>query len=106
MTLTTDAPSVGAPRPPFTLSGSTPNPFVGQTSIRFSLPAAGEHSLVVYDVAGRRVVSLSSGWADAGSHLVRWNGRNQKGTLMPSGVYFYRLSSRHGELSGQTVLRR
>jgi hypothetical protein len=106
VSLSTDVASIGPSRVPFSLSGNMPNPFAGRTSIRFSLPAAGAHSLVVYDVTGRRVASLSSGWADAGAHEVRWDGRNQKGVQVPSGVYFFRLSANGRQLDEQAVLRR
>jgi hypothetical protein len=90
----------------FSLSAGSPNPFRGGTAIRFALPAPGEHSLVVFDVAGRQVRSLSSGKAEAGAHLVSWDGRNDEGRLVPSGVYFYRLRAGSGELRERVVVRR
>jgi hypothetical protein len=90
----------------FSLSAGSPNPFRGVTAIRFALPAPGEHSLVVFDVAGRQVRSLSSGATEAGAHLVRWDGRNDEGRLVPSGVYFYRLRAESGERRARVVVRR
>jgi hypothetical protein len=100
----TDVADLGA-RNAFSLA-THPNPSRGTTSIRFSLPAPGDHSLVVYDVAGRRVRSLSSGRIEAGPREVGWDGRNQEGRPVPSGVYFYRLSADAGELRERAVIRR
>ena len=74
--------------------------------VRFTLPTAGDHSLAVYDVAGRRVRSLSSGRIEAGPREVLWDGRNEEGRPAPSGVYFYRLRAAAGELNERAVLRR
>ncbi|MEZ5064480.1 MAG: FlgD immunoglobulin-like domain containing protein [bacterium] len=75
-----------------TLGVAEPNPFRASTSIRFSIPAgARDHSLAVYDVAGRLVRSLSSGPADAGSHAVSWDGRDGAGHQVAAGVYLTRL---------------
>jgi murein tripeptide amidase MpaA len=101
----TDVSTLGG-RQVFSLSENVPNPFGARTTIRFSLPVAAEHSLIVYNVAGRRVRSLSSGWVPAGAHEVRWDGRNEEGDLVPSGVYFYRLSAEGRELHERAVLRR
>lgn len=90
----------------FALSPAVPNPFSGGTEIRFSLPTASEHRLTVFDVAGRRVRTLSAGRREAGSHTVRWDGRSDEGTPLPSGVYFYTLRSSAGELRARTVLQR
>jgi len=91
---------------PFALSPASPNPFTGSTEIRFSLPATSDHRLTVYDVAGRRVRTLSAGRREAGSHTVRWDGRSDEGTPLPSGVYFYTLRTGAGELRARAVLQR
>lgn len=93
-------------RAAFSLEANRPNPFEGRTSIRFSLPVESPHSLVVYDVAGRRVRELSRGMQDAGETEVTWDGRNDAGIFVPSGVYFYRLDTPAGRLERRAVLRR
>jgi hypothetical protein len=103
-TSTTVNPSTGSVS--FSLSPAVPNPFGSATEIRFALPAAGEHALTVYDVAGRRVRGLSSGRREAGLHVVRWDGRNDAGQPVPSGVYFYSLRADRGELRQRAVLQR
>lgn len=75
----------------FVLEQNYPNPFNPETRIEFSLPKAGDISLVVYDVLGRSVRTLSSGSLTAGTHSVIWDSRNDAGATVASGVYFYRL---------------
>jgi hypothetical protein len=65
----------------------------GSQRIRFHLPESADHvELAVYDAAGRRVRVLSRGVQSAGAHEIAWDGRNDKGNVTPSGVYFYRLA--------------
>jgi hypothetical protein len=73
------------------LAAAAPNPFAAGTTIRFSLAAAGEMDLSIFDVAGRRVRRLVSGPAGAGEHVAQWNGRDEAGGRVPAGVYLYRL---------------
>lgn len=77
----------------FKLSQNYPNPFNSATTIHFSLPAAAHVDLRVYNVAGQRVATLASGVHDAGSHQLRWHGRDDKGGDMGTGVYFCRLAA-------------
>jgi hypothetical protein len=79
------------PLPSFELGQNHPNPFNPTTEIRFTLPRAAGASLMVFDVAGRRVVELVAGHRDAGDHVVRWDGRDHTGHAVSSGVYFYQL---------------
>jgi subtilisin family serine protease len=64
-----------------------------ETAIRYALPNYGRVSLAVFDLTGRRVALLESGAKTAGHHLVRWDGRDSEGNLVPSGIYFYRLEA-------------
>lgn len=71
--------------------GNDPNPFHPSTTISFELDRTANIRLGVFDVAGRQVRLLAEGALSAGRHRVRWDGKNEKGELAPSGVYFYRL---------------
>lgn len=77
----------------FALEQNYPNPFNPATVISFSLAEPGEISLDVFDVLGRRVITLASGPWDAGNHRLIWNGRSDDGERVASGLYFYRLQS-------------
>lgn len=71
--------------------GAAPNPFDGSTSLSMSLRQAETVDLTIYDLAGRRVRTLSQGQIPAGDHLLRWDGRDQGGRALAAGVYFARL---------------
>jgi choice-of-anchor B domain-containing protein len=77
------------------LAQSRPNPFIDETSIRFSLPADGHAVLSVFDVRGARVATLVDAALEAGTHDASWNGRNSAGGEAASGVYFYKLQTKH-----------
>jgi beta-glucanase (GH16 family) len=87
------------------LFSNVPNPFNAITEIRFELPAAGIYNLDVYDVVGRRVAGFS-GIGAAGINTVHWNGRNDRGTNVGSGVYYYRVENDAGSATGTMVLVR
>jgi len=70
----------------FSVSQNAPNPFNPTTTIQFTLAAAGEVSVDVFNVAGQKVDSLASGFMNAGSHSVVWDASGFSG-----GVYFYRI---------------
>ncbi|MCP5066497.1 MAG: T9SS type A sorting domain-containing protein, partial [bacterium] len=81
-----------APRA-FALHQNNPNPFNPVTRISFDLPRAGEVSLEIFDVAGRRIATLIDGSMEAGQHAQTWRGQNDAGRSVSSGLYFYRLSA-------------
>ena len=91
-----EEPAGAVPRV-FTLGQNYPNPFNPQTSISFTVPgSAGEKtdvSLSVYDIRGRLVNTLLEESRESGSHTIVWNGRDESGRKVSSGIYFYRLES-------------
>jgi hypothetical protein len=76
-----------------TLLPADPNPFGATTTLRFVLPQDGEASLIVYDLGGRVVRTLAEGTHAAGTHAHIWNGRNDAGSKMPSGLYFVQVAA-------------
>ena len=70
---------------------ASPNPFNPQTTVRFDLARDGFIELHIYDMNGRRVRSLASGYMTAGGHAATWDGRNDGGLPLASGVYLFRL---------------
>jgi beta-glucanase (GH16 family) len=90
-----------APRATRLLPGS-PNPYRNGTDLRFQLTAPAPYELEVYDVAGHRVTAFR-GIGRAGANAVRWNGRDERGRDVRSGVYFYRLLSDPGSGSRKIV---
>jgi hypothetical protein len=86
------------------LSDARPNPFNPVTTIGYTLREAARADIVVYDVSGRRVRVLFSGAATAGYHEVTWDGRNDAGSRVASGLYLYQLRSGDGVETKKMVL--
>jgi len=72
----------------FTVAQNSPNPFNPTTTISFSLAAAGDVTVDVFNVAGQKIDTIVDGFMDAGSHSVIWDGSE-----FSAGVYFYRIKA-------------
>lgn len=84
--------AVGAALPAaYRLLPNFPNPFNPETALRLELPRAGEAEVAVYDGAGQRVRTLQAGWLPAGSYTLSWDGRDERGQAVGTGVYVARL---------------
>ncbi|HKW14683.1 MAG TPA: choice-of-anchor D domain-containing protein, partial [Candidatus Krumholzibacteria bacterium] len=77
----------------YALEANHPNPFNPATTIAYDLAGAGRSRLVVYDVKGARIRALVDMNQRAGHYSVTWDGRDDRGAPVASGVYFYRLTS-------------
>ncbi len=86
------------------LQQNLPNPFNPDTAIRYTVPTSGAVDLAVYDVSGRRVRTLVTGTVAAGEHTVHWNGRDENGGLVPSGLYLYRVVGHGATLTRKMML--
>lgn len=85
---------------------SSPNPFSNETEIRFQLATAGRIALKVYNLQGQEVRNLFSGSLDAGSQGIHWDGKDNNGQSVASGVYFYQIVSKDGSQMKKAVLMR
>ncbi len=85
--------SLSLPPKPLTLYQNFPNPFNPSTSIAFFLPGQQRVLLTVYDIEGKKIRALCDGMRDVGKHTVIWNGTNDAGKTVGSGVYYYRLEA-------------
>ena len=90
----------------FALLPPTPNPVHGVTSVSFDLPAEGEVDLQIYDLSGRRIRRLADGVMPAGRHAVVWDGRNDRGHPVASGVFLIRLAWNDRAQTGRIVFLR
>ena len=91
---TTDVAARPASTPLATrIEGNVPNPFNPVTRITYSIAASCRVTLRVYDVTGRLTRTLFEGWHQAGTYGAAWNGKNEDGLSLPSGVYFCRLEA-------------
>ena len=81
----------------YALSQNYPNPFNPHTAIQFDLPVQSHVSLSVFDLMGQQVANLVEGARGAGAHTVHWDGRDDEGRELASGVYLYRLRTGDGD---------
>jgi hypothetical protein len=81
-----------------------PNPFNPTTSITFDLPDDGRMTLRIYDANGHLVRTLVDGMLEANAHSLVWDGRDDHGRKLSSGVYFYRLRAGDRVLSRKLVM--
>lgn len=88
--------------PTFQLLGSAPNPFRTGTAFRFTMPATGTVGIRVFDASGRLVRRLDQP-VSAGLHEVRWDGRDERGHAVPSGMLFYEVTAGGIRRSGRMV---
>ena len=86
-----------------TLNGNVPNPFNPVTTIRFELREKTAVELLVYDIRGRLVSTLIRGPVAAGRHQIVWQGRDDSGEPLPSGVYLCRMNA-NGESRTRKML--
>ncbi|HDL00877.1 MAG TPA: T9SS type A sorting domain-containing protein [candidate division Zixibacteria bacterium] len=77
----------------FELSQNYPNPFNPETNISFSLPNQTDLTLEIFNILGKKVRVLIDDTFAAGHHVVMWDGRNDTGVEVASGVYFYRIQT-------------
>lgn len=77
----------------YKLDNNYPNPFNPNTVIWYSLAEPGYTTIDIYNILGQKVISLINDYKRPGEYQVIWNGRNNHGSEVSSGVYFYRLRS-------------
>jgi predicted acyl esterase len=75
------------------LSAAYPNPFNAETRLRYSLAKAAQAQIRVINIAGREVRTLYSGYTPAGNHVIAWDGRDNAGAAVPSGMYVVHVRS-------------
>jgi len=78
---------------PYALMQNHPNPFVNETYISYQLPRDTRANLAIYDMLGRKVITLVNGLQLVGAHTVRWDGRSEDGSKVANGIYFYHLTT-------------
>jgi hypothetical protein len=96
--------AVAAAMPRATLGQNIPNPFNPSTMIRFTLTNTALTNLSIFDLAGKHVRTLVDEVREKGNHEVAWDGRNERGTPVASGIYLYRLRTNGSDLSRKMLL--
>lgn len=88
----------------FVVSQNYPNPFNPATSIPYSLPSASRVTVEVFNVLGQRVATLLDEYQSAGDHTIEWQGTDDAGNALPSGIYFYRVATEEQSLTRKMAL--
>ncbi len=89
----TDSPVEATLPIEFELSQNFPNPFNPNTEIKFALPRSSDVTLDIFDITGRKVVTLIDNKLSSGPHAITWNGRDKSGREVSTGIYLYRIST-------------
>ena len=88
----------------FELEQNFPNPFNPTTSIRYTVNNAGTYKLSVYNVLGQQIRTLVNGFQTPNRYELTWDGRNDKGVAVGSGIYFYKLTGENQNITKKMVL--
>ena len=78
----------------FALKQNYPNPFNPTTKINYEIPQSAFVELVVFNLIGQMIKVLNSTFQQPGYYSINWDGKNDNGVSVPSGVYFYTISSK------------
>ncbi|HXV13777.1 MAG TPA: FlgD immunoglobulin-like domain containing protein [Candidatus Krumholzibacteria bacterium] len=98
--------TINAPSYEFELAQNYPNPFNPSTTIAYSLAQASDVELTIFDVRGSHVKTVVRERRDAGVHRAPWDGTDNRGNRVASGVYFYRLTAGSFRATKKMVLLR
>ena len=79
------------------LDNNYPNPFNPETSFNFTLLKSENVKVSIYDISGKFIIDLKSGFLNTGTYNVIWNGRDYRNNDMPSGTYFYEVKTESGK---------
>lgn len=90
----------------FQLNQNYPNPFNPSTEITFNIARPGKYELSIYNVLGQKIKTLAAKKFEIGQKSVSWNGFNELGNQVSSGVYFYKLSGNEVDLTKKMILIR
>ena len=90
----------------FSLSQNYPNPFNPQTVIKYTLPEDCHVELTIHNILGQKVMTLVNENQNAGYKMIHWDGRNEKGSEIPSGLYFYTIKTPKYHQTKKMVLLR
>ena len=89
---TSDIENSNSKIPDFSVK-SYPNPFNSETNIEYTIDANEIVNVSIYDVSGKCIRTLLNSEQKAGTHIVKWDGKDNLGNTMPSGKYFYRVNA-------------
>ena len=77
----------------YALSQNYPNPFNPETVINYDLPVRSHLSITIFNLMGQKVATVVDGYRSAGSYSIVWDGKDNNGKSLASGVYLYRMET-------------
>lgn len=90
----------------FSLSQNYPNPFNPETVIKYTLPEDCHVELTIYNILGQKVKTLVDEYQGPGFRMMHWDGRNDKGNELASGIYFCKITAgKYVDVKKMTLLR-
>lgn len=95
-----------APAEAFAITATYPNPFADAATIRYRVATPTEVEVQVYDLLGRRVATLARGYRPVGEHEAAWDGTDEAGRALASGVYLVRITAGDRAVTRRLVLLR
>jgi len=87
-------PQTAYTKPTYALFQNYPNPFGSGTTIRYQLPKTGKVTIGIYNLLGERIATLVDEQQKAGHYNAYWNGKDDRGNRIASGIYFCRMDVR------------
>jgi hypothetical protein len=87
----------------FALLQNYPNPFNPVTTIQFIIPATGKVEIKIYNLNGSLVRELFTGEKDSGEYSYQWDGKDDRGITIASGVYFYSVQFNNSQLTKKMI---
>jgi len=90
----------------YNLAQNFPNPFNPSTTIRYDMKEKGLVRIKIYNVAGALVRTLVDDMKDTGAYSILWDGRNNAGTAVASGIYFYKMETKDFSQTKKMVMLR
>jgi len=87
----------------YALHGNYPNPFNPSTTIRYDIPSAANVQVMIYNILGQQISTLVNQVQTPGYYSVQWNGLNDSGIQVGSGLYFVRLMTEHGQYNHKMI---
>ena len=91
----------------FVLEQNFPNPFNPSTNIKYNLPESDSVTLTIFNTTGQKVRTLINSKQSIGNHTVIWDSRNDNGSMVSSGIYYYTLKAGSDKvLSRKMILQR
>lgn len=90
----------------FELKQNYPNPFNPTTTIEYSIPQPSRVSITIYNTAGQEIRKLADEFKEPGTYKIEWDGKDNNGRTVSSGVYFYQMLAKDFRKGRKTIFQK